>query len=104
MNKLQKRIMRRVYLAFARRVATHPLAMNIALFTLALFVFAKLVFVRSVIDNLMGVEVAQVPSFMLSALMHGEILTLIAIGVMTFTLLSVPLQIRSQFAPRVQTI
>lgn len=103
MNTLQRKIMRRIYYAFFMRVATHPIMLQSALFVLALFVFARMVHVRSVVDNLLATEVASVPSFVASALFHGEVLTLIAIGVMAFTALSVPIRVRSELMPRVRT-
>lgn len=102
-NKLHNRIMRRVYYAFFVRAATHPILVQVALFALALLVFARMVHVRSVIDNMLATKVGSLPSFFAGALSNGEALTLIALGVMLFTLLSVPLRIRAEFAPRART-
>ena len=101
---LHTSIMRRVYFAFAKRIIMHPIVVQSALFVLALMVFARLVHVHSVIENFLSISVGQVPKFILSALMQGEALTLIAIGVMVFTLLSLPMRIRSAFSPRVQMV
>jgi len=90
--------MRRVYYTFAIRIATHPVTMQGALFVLALLVFARMVHVRSVIDNLLATSLGKVPSFLTNAVINGEVLTLIAVGVMIFTLLSIPRGIKTAFA------
>lgn len=100
MNTLQKKIMRRIYYAFALRIATHQITIQLALFAVALMVFARMVHVRSVLENLLATEVGRVPMFAYSALSQGEALTVIALGVIIFTLLSIPLRIRSAVAPR----
>jgi len=88
--------MRRVYYAFARRIVTHPITVQSGLFVLALMVFARTVHVRSIIGNFLSINVGQVPTFLVNAVFqHGEVLTLIAIGVMIFTLFSLPLRIRA---------
>ena len=94
--------MRRIYYAFALKLATHPITMQSGLFVLALLVFAKLVHVSSVIENLLATNVANVPNFILGALMQGEVLTLIAVGVITFTMLSLPLQVRAILLPKIK--
>ncbi|MDC1205514.1 hypothetical protein N8083_01560 [Candidatus Pacebacteria bacterium] len=103
-NQLQRRIMRRVYYMFAKRIATHSITVQISLFSLALFVFAKMVHVRSVIDNMLATELGNLPYFITGAVSQGEALTFIAIGAMTFTLLSLPFQVRSQFLPRMRMV
>jgi len=90
-TKLQQRVMRRVYYIFALRLMKHPVTVQVALFTLALLVFARLVHVSKVVDNLLSVPLGQVPQHIVNALMRGEVLTLITIGVMVFVALSVPL-------------
>lgn len=102
-QQLHTRIMRRVYYAFARRIITSQITMQIAIFALALFAFAKLVFVRSVIDNMLATQVENLPAFMIGAVSQSEVITLITIGVMLFVLLSLPLQVWSMFSPKFST-
>ena len=99
-NTLQKRIMRRIYMAFAIRIATHQITAQIALFALALMVFGKLVYVKRIVDTLLTRSVEQLPGYVTGAFMHAEVLTLIAIGTMVFVALSIPWQLRTQFMPR----
>lgn len=96
--------MRRVYYTFAIRIVTHPVTMQCALFVLALLVFARMVHVRSVIDNLLSTSLGKVPSFLTNAILNGEMLTLIAVGVMIFTLLSIPRGIKMALAPRAHAV
>ncbi|MFT5037077.1 MAG: hypothetical protein ACI9VM_000652 [Candidatus Azotimanducaceae bacterium] len=103
-NQLQKQIMRRVYYAFARRTVTHTLTLQLSLFCLALFVFAKMVHVSSVIDNMLATNLANLPQFVIGAVFQGEVLTLMAIGALTFTLLFVPMQVRALFVPHMQAV
>ena len=98
-TRLQNKIMRRIYFAFLKRITTHEITLQLALFSLALLVFAKMVHVASVIDNFMNIPVASVPSFVLNAVSHGEVLTLLAVGAMMFTALSLPLRLWSAILP-----
>lgn len=80
--------MRRVYYLYAMRIASHTVTLQLALFCFALFIFAKMVHVRSVIDNMLSVQLGSVPQFIANALLRGEVLTLMAMGVMAFTVAS----------------
>lgn len=99
-NKLQKRIMRRIYMAFAVRLATHQMTAQIGLFILALYIFGEMVHVRQIVETLLNTPLGRVPTYVGNAFMHGEMLTLLAIGTMVFVALSVPLQLRSYFGFR----
>ncbi len=92
-NKLQRRIMRRVYFAFTVRILKHPVVLQLALFGLALMVFAQMVHVKRIIDTLLEMPVGSVPRYTFNAFMNGEMLTLIAIGAMVFVALSVPMHV-----------
>lgn len=81
------------------RLVTHPVTSQVLLFALALVVFKEMVHVRSVAHNLLSTPLGNVPNFVLGALKHGEVLTLIALGVMLFTLFSVPLRL---WTPKLQ--
>lgn len=91
--------MRRIYVAYAKRLATHEVTLQVGLFVLALLVFAKLVHVASVIDNLLRVEVGKLPAYVWATVSQGEVLTLIAIGTMMFIALSIPLRLRTIVLP-----
>lgn len=97
--------MRRVYLAFAQRVAVHPLTLQVGLFAVALATFAKLVHVHRIVEGLLSTSLGNVPTYVYNtvagALLRGEVLTLMTIGVMVFVALSVPLQVWRLLLPKV---
>ena len=82
-----------MYFAFAVRVLKHPMVLQLALFGLALMVFAQMVHVKRIVDTLLEMPVGSVPKYVLNAFVHGEMLTLIAIGAMVFVSLSVPMHV-----------
>ncbi len=81
-TQLQENIMRRVYYAFMLRMALHPVVVNSLLFIGALFVFARMVHVARIIESLQTLPVANLPVYVMSALSHGEVLTLLSMAVM----------------------
>ena len=99
--------MRRVYHTFALRIAQHPITTQIALFVLALGVFAKLVHVSRVTDSLLNTTLGNVPHYIYNVVLHaflrGEVLTLIAVGVLVFTALSLPRHVFRIFVPKPPT-
>ena len=97
--KIRRRIMRRVYTVFAARIASHKLTLNLALFAVALTVFREVVFVKRVLETMSDMPLSGLPQFALNTLMRGEVVTLVAMGVMIFTALSIPWQIRSLRLP-----
>ncbi len=93
-RKLQKKIMRRVYAVFAWRLAMHPVTMQVGLFGVALLILAKLVHVSRVADSMLSTSLSNLPNYLFNTVVHafmrGEVLTLIAVGVIVFTALSIP--------------
>lgn len=87
-------------MAFAMRLATHQVTTQVALFVLALYVFGAVVHVKRIVDALLSTSLGSIPSYVVGAFMHAEMLTLIAIGVMVFVGLSLPLQLRAQYVSR----
>lgn len=83
-TNLQKNIMRRIYYTYVLRTVSGLGAVQIALFAVALYAFAEMVHVHKLIQNMMAVSVGDLPQFILNAFMRGEVLTLIAIGVMAY--------------------
>jgi len=102
--KLQKKIMRRVYSVFAWRLASHPITLQVGLFGVALLVFAKLVHVSRVAESMLSTPLNNLPNYLFntvsSAFMRGEVLTLIAVGVIVFTALSIPWGLYQTFLPK----
>ena len=99
--------MRRVYYTFALRVAQHPITIQIALFVLALGVFAKLVHVSRIMDTFLSTSLQNVPQYVFNTILHafmrGEVLTLIAVGVLTFIALSLPRHVYKLLVPKLHS-
>lgn len=104
----KRRIMRRIYAHVALRVLTHPITLQLALFAVALLVFAKLVFVHRIYETILSMPLASLPTYVTttvaSALERGEVLTLLALGVMLFVALSVPWQVRQLYVPKASVV
>ncbi len=94
--------MRRVYLAFGARIISHQVTLYSALFVVSLLGFAKLVHVQSVLTNLLATELGSLPTFVMNAVWRGEVLTLLALGVMVFSALSIPWNLRRVFVSKFQ--
>lgn len=94
--------MRRVYYAFCMRIVQHEVTLKLGLFVLALLTFAKLVHVHKLIENMLNTPVGNVPHFVMNAVLRGEVLTLMAIGVMVFVALSLPRNVVSLFIPKMR--
>ena len=84
--------MRRVYYAYALRIATA----QVTLFTLAGVVLgvllAQALHVAAIVRNVLAVPLGQVPSYLYSALLSTELWTLFLFGATCMLLLSVPVQ------------
>ncbi|MCA9365908.1 hypothetical protein KC723_03350 [Candidatus Kaiserbacteria bacterium] len=87
---LRRKIMLRVYYAYAISLITHPMAMRGIAFPIALAIFAKQVHVASVINNALATDLGRLPYFIWNAFARGEVVTIFAVGVMIFVALSVP--------------
>lgn len=102
-NHLQQKIMRRVYYAYALRLATHPIALHVLLLLLSAYALVSLVSVSSIVRNMLSVRLGDLASYVAHAFMHANVLTLIAIGVIFFTLISLRINIRMVRSSRMET-
>jgi hypothetical protein len=92
-NTLGKRIMRRVYYAFALRLATHPFTVHTAILVLSVFALSRLTHVAAIFNNFRSIQVGNADTFFLNMLMHAEFWTLVCTGIVFFTLLSLPFRL-----------
>lgn len=91
--QLRRRIMGRVYTAAAAKLITNPIILNGALFLVGLATFTQLVHVRRVVDAALSLPLSRLPQFIVNTIMHGEVLTLLAISVMVFSALSLNMRL-----------
>jgi hypothetical protein len=88
LNSLQKKIMRRVYYAYAIRVATLPGVPQGFLMLASLIGLTYFVSIGNVIQNLMTMQVSGLGRFFYNALSNTEAWTLLILGVFIFSLFS----------------
>jgi hypothetical protein len=87
-SQLQKSIMRRVYYTFGIRIATHPLTTHMVVLGFSVLIFARLVHIAAVYRNMMHIEVGELGSYVLRVFTHADMATLLALGLIIFTCLS----------------
>jgi hypothetical protein len=92
-NQLQTRIMRRVYYAFVLRVATHPLLVHALVVLLSVYALSRLTHVAAIMNNLRSIRVGELDTYLLNSIMHAEFVTLVCVGIVVFSLLSLPLRL-----------
>ncbi len=93
-HKLQKNIMRRVYYAYALRIATHRATISAILFAVGVYGLSVMIHVASIIENILALQVGSLPQYILSAFLNAELFTLVFIGVIVFSLLSFRISVR----------
>lgn len=103
-DKLHNRIMRRVYYAFALRLATNPLTVHTAIFAVCVFALSRLTHVAAIMENVSNVKVGELNTYIYGALMQAEFLTLVCLGIIIFTLLSLPLRLSTPRTRSMQTV
>lgn len=87
-NKLQKRIMRRVYYAFAVRTVTSPVLLSAALLLAGLYALTIVLHVASIMSNLRTIQVARLDNYVLNSFAHTDYVTLACVGLVFFAMLS----------------
>ncbi len=80
--------MRRIYYIYGVRLLTHPLVAHVFILGLSMFIFARLVHVAAVYRNMMHVEIGELGGYVFRAFTHADIPTLLALGLIIFTILS----------------
>jgi len=91
--KLSRAIMRRVYYTYSLSILLTPAAVWGFAFGASVIGFWKLVSVTSIINNVLSVRVGEVPNYALSSLANTETVTLMAFGIIVFTILSVGVRV-----------
>lgn len=76
---VQKNIMRRIYYAFALRMATHPIILTGALLVGSVYVLSVFIHVASIVRNALAIPLAQIPHFIANAFLSTDTLTLVSV-------------------------
>lgn len=95
LNQLQKKIMRRVYYAFALRFGTHPLVIHGAMLAVGVFALSRFTHVAAIINNLSNIKVGDLDNYLFNSFTHAEVWTLLAIGIIFFTMISLNFSLKS---------
>jgi hypothetical protein len=96
MKKLQRKIMRGIYYAYAIRLATLPGVWQGFLMLAVLIALTRFVSIGNVIQNVQGIEFAHMGTFVYNAVRTTEIWTLLLVGLFVFLLLSLRLTLFTQ--------
>ena len=80
--------MRRVYYSFCIRILTSRTFVHTVLFALGLYGVKVMVHIASVVKNLQSVQVGNLDTFLLNAVLHTHFVTLLSLGVVIYTLIS----------------
>lgn len=80
-TRLQNKIMRGIYYAFAIRLATRPVSFGLAFLAVSLYSLSKLVFVARVMEGFMNVQVKDLVPHTVGVLSNADVLTLIVFAV-----------------------
>jgi len=86
--------MRRVYYAFALRLALHPATISLLVFMTCLYALAKLVFVARVVDSLLSVPVRELVPHTFKVLSYADLPTLAVFTVCVVALVFIAINIK----------
>ncbi len=99
LTKLQKKIMRRIYYAYAIRLATLPGVPQGFMMLGALIALTYFVSLGNVIQNMENVGMSGLGQFAYNAVTNTEAWTLLLLGVMIFSALSFRFKITTSGSP-----
>ena len=91
--RLRRAIMRRVWYAYGLSIIASKAMLQGLLFGASVIGFWKLVSVSSIINNVLQVQVGQLPLYVFNSLLQAHVLALIAFGIIVFTTLSFGLKV-----------
>lgn len=90
LNKMKRRIMRRVYYTFGIRLATHVTTLHLVVMAASVYALGYFVHVAAVFRNASSVPVGEFMNYALRTLVHTDVMTMFVLGVMLLTALSLP--------------
>jgi Na+-translocating ferredoxin:NAD+ oxidoreductase RnfD subunit len=91
--QLKKRIMRRVYYTFGIRLATHVTTLHLVVMAAAVYALGYFVHVAAVFRNASSVPVGEFIHYVLQALAQADVMTLLVLGVIVLTAISLPFSV-----------
>lgn len=103
-NQLQKKIMRRVYYAFALRMGTQPVVLYTVMLIASMYGLSRVTHVASIINNIRTVQVGSLDNYIFNTFMHTEFWTLALVGLIFFSLISIKLSLKPRQSTSMQTV
>jgi hypothetical protein len=93
LQKMQRRIMRRVYYTFGIRLATHTLTLHVVVLGAAMYGVGYFVHVAAVMQNMARIPTGEIAPWLMHAVSNTEGITLLVLGAAILSLLSLPIQL-----------
>jgi hypothetical protein len=93
--------MRRVYITFGIRLATHVTTLHLLVMATAVYALGYFVHVAAVFRNVSSVPVGEFLNYLTKALMHADGMTVLVLGVITLTVVSFPFSLPRRHKLRV---
>jgi len=95
MNTLRKKIMKRVYYAYALRAVMHPVTIHgVGMLTMVV-ALTYFVSIPHVVTNLLDVRIGELGRYMYGTVAHTEVWTLVLLGGLIFSIFSLRVQLRA---------
>lgn len=85
--------MRRVYYTFGIRIATHVTTLHLVVMAVSVYALGYFVHVAAIFRNVSSVPVGEFVGYMLRALAHADVMTMLVLGVIALTFISLPLSL-----------
>ncbi len=89
-NQVRQRIMRRVYITFGIRFATHVTTLHLVVIAASVYALGYFVHVAAVFKNASSIPVGEFLGYMARTLAHTDAITILVLGVITLTMVSLP--------------
>lgn len=89
-NQIRKRIMRRVYITFGLRLATHATTLHLIVMAASVYALGYFVHVAAVFRNASSVPVGEFLGYLTRTLANTDPMTMFVLGVIILTMVSLP--------------
>jgi len=89
-DQIRKRIMRRVYITFGIRLATHVTTLHLVVMAASVYALGYFVHVAAVFRNVSSVPIGEFLGYIARSLAHTDVMTMLVLGVIALTVVSLP--------------
>ena len=99
-KQIKNQIMRRVYITFGIRLATHVTTLHLVVMAASVYALGYFVHVAAVFRNVSSVPMGEFLSYIGHSLLHTDVMTMLVLAVITLTLVSLPFSLPHQHKMR----